>query len=733
MKKLSIFVILFFCLLTAGAQKVTLENVARRTYRAEGIWGVKPMLDGEHYTQMSADGTKIVKYSFRTGKEVGTVFDVATARDCSIRSFDGYIMSPDEKLILIQTDTKPIYRRSFTATYYIYNVKNNKMEPLSDNGPQQVPLFSPDGNQIAFVRDNNIYLVKLLFGNSESQVTKDGKFNEVLNGIPDWVYEEEFGFNRAFDFSADSQMLAYIRFDESQVPMYSFPLYKGLAPALNDFATYPGEYAYKYPMPGIDNSKVTVHTFDIKSKVTRQMDLPLDADGYIPRIKFTKDENALAIVTLNRHQNRFDLYMANPRSTLCKLVMRDEAPQYIKESAYSDIAFYDKNFVMMSERDGYNHLYLYTSGGNLVKQITKGNFEVTNFLGWDEAANVFYFESNEGSPLRSAVYKVDAKGRKTKLSAKAGTNSAIFSKNMKFYINTFSNIQTPPVITLNDNTGKELATLVDNNKLKQQVASLEMPIKELFSFRTSDGVELNGWIMKPADFNEGKKYPVIMHQYSGPGSQEVMDKWAIGARRDGGMFEAYMASQGFIMVCVDGRGTGGRGSDFEKCTYLNLGVKEAKDQVETAKYLSTLPYVDGMRIGIWGWSFGGYNTLMSMSEGTPVFRAGVAIAAPTDWRFYDSVYTERFMRTPKENMEGYNASSAINRAANLHGELLLIHGTADDNVHLRNNAEYSEALVQADKQFDMQIYTNRNHGISGGNTTKHLLTRVTNFFIEHLK
>ena len=733
MKKLSIFVILFFCLLTAGAQKVTLENVARRTYRAEGIWGVKPMLDGEHYTQMSADGTKIVKYSFRTGKEVGTVFDVATARDCSIRSFDGYIMSPDEKLILIQTDTKPIYRRSFTATYYIYNVRNNKMEPLSDNGPQQVPLFSPDGNQIAFVRDNNIYLVKLLFGNSESQVTKDGKFTEVLNGIPDWVYEEEFGFNRAFDFSADSQMLAYIRFDESQVPMYSFPLYKGLAPALNDFATYPGEYAYKYPMPGIDNSKVTVHTFDIKSKVTRQMDLPLDADGYIPRIKFTKDENALAIVTLNRHQNRFDLYMANPRSTLCKLVMRDEAPQYIKESAYSDIAFYDKNFVMMSERDGYNHLYLYTSGGNLVKQITKGNFEVTNFLGWDEAANVFYFESNEGSPLRGAVYKVDAKGRKTKLSAKEGTNSAIFSKNMKFYINTFSNIQTPPVITLNDNTGKELATLVDNNKLKQQVASLEMPIKELFSFRTSDGVELNGWIMKPADFNEGKKYPVIMHQYSGPGSQEVMDKWAIGARRDGGMFEAYMASQGFIMVCVDGRGTGGRGSDFEKCTYLNLGVKEAKDQVETAKYLSTLPYVDGTRIGIWGWSFGGYNTLMSMSEGTPVFRAGVAIAAPTDWRFYDSVYTERFMRTPKENMEGYNASSAINRAASLHGELLLIHGTADDNVHLRNNAEYSEALVQADKQFDMQIYTNRNHGISGGNTTKHLLTRVTNFFIEHLK
>ena len=461
MRKLSIFIILFFCLLTVRAQQVSLQDVANRTYRAEGIRGIKPMLDGEHYTQMSADGKKIIQYSFKTGKETGTIFDVNTARDCSIKSFDDYIMSPDEKLILIQTETKPIYRRSFTANYYIFNVKNNKMEPLSENGPQQVPLFSPDGNQIAFVRDNNIYLVKLLFGNSASQVTKDGKFNEVLNGIPDWVYEEEFGFNRAFDFSADSQMLAYIRFDESQVPMYSFPLYKGMVPALEKFSTYPGEYEYKYPMPGIDNSKVTVHTFDIKSKVTRKMDLPLDADSYIPRIKFTDDENALAIMTLNRHQNRFDLYFANPRSTLCKLMVRDEAPQYIKEEAYSNIVFYPKNFVVMSEKDGYNHLYLYTSGGNLVKQITKGNFEVKDFLGWDEATNTFYFESNEGSPLRTAIYKVDGKGKKTKLSKQEGTHKAIFSNNMKYYINTYSNINTPPVITLNDNNGKELLKCVN--------------------------------------------------------------------------------------------------------------------------------------------------------------------------------------------------------------------------------------------------------------------------------
>lgn len=733
MKKASILLILCIVCLLGQAQQVTLNDVARSVYRTEGIQGIKPMMDGEHYTRISPDGKKIVKYSFKTGKEVGTVFNVETARNHTLRSFDNYIMSPDESKILIQTETKPIYRRSFTAVYYIYNVRNNTLEPLSENGPQQVPLFSPDGNQIAFVRDNNLYLVKLLFGNSESQVTKDGKFNEVLNGIPDWVYEEEFGFNCAFDFSADSQMLAYIRFDESQVPMYSFPWYKGMKPALNQYEIYPGKYEYKYPMPGIDNSKVTVHTFDIKSRVTRKMDLPLDIDGYIPRIKFTDNPEALAIMTLNRHQNRFDLYLANPRSTLCKLIIRDEAEQYIKETAYANIQFYPNHIVMMSERDGFNHLYLYTAGGNLVKQITQGKYEVKDFLGWDEKNNVFYYESNEESPLRSAIYKIDNKGKKTKLSTREGTNSAIFSKNQKYYINTFSNITTPPVITLNDNTGKVLTTLVDNKALVKKVASLNMPSKELFTFTTTDGVELNGWMMKPINFDANKKYPVILHQYSGPGSQEVLDTWRIGARNDGGMFEAYMASQGFIMVCVDGRGTGGRGSNFEKCTYMSIGVKEARDQVETALYLSKLPYVDNQNIGIWGWSYGGYNTLMAMSEGTPVFKAGVAIAAPTDWRFYDSVYTERFMRTPKENMEGYNASSAIHRVDKLHGKLLLIHGTADDNVHLRNASEYSEALVQADKQFDMHIYTNRNHGIRGGNTTKHLLTRVTNFFIEHLK
>ncbi|WP_308777730.1 S9 family peptidase [uncultured Bacteroides sp.] len=733
MKKL--FVLCFLLAFISGIraqQKVSLEDVAKGTYRAENIYGIKPMLDGNYYTQISADKKRIVKYSFKTGKEVATVFDVNTARECNFKEFDDYIMSPDEKLILIQTETKPIYRRSFTAVYYIYNVQNNKLEPLSNNGPQQAPLFSPDGFQIAFVRNNNIYLVKLLFGNSESQVTKDGEFNKVLNGIPDWVYEEEFGFNRAFEFSADSKMIAYIRFDESKVPMYSFPWYKGLAPEKKEYANYPGEYRYKYPKAGEMNSTVTVHTYDIKSHVTRQMDLPLDADGYIPRIKFTSDPEKLAIMTLNRHQDRFDLYMANPRSGLCKLTIRDNAPQYIKEQAYSNIAFYPENIVLMSERDGYNHLYLYTIGGNLVKQITKGKFEVKDFLGWDRNSNIFYYSSNEESPLRSAVYKIDAKGKKTKLSVRTGTNTAIFNSTLTYYINKFSNLSTPTLITVNDNKGKELATLMDNAKLKKQIAGLNMPTKEFFKFKTTEGVELNGWMMKPANFDPNKKYPVIMHQYSGPGSQEVLDNWGVGSFRDGGMFEAYMCDKGYIMVCVDGRGTGGRGAEFEKCTYLFLGVKESHDQVEAARYLNGLPYIDGSRIGIWGWSFGGYNTLMSMSEDTPIFKAGVAIAPPTDWRFYDSVYTERFMRTPKENGDGYQAGSAILRAPKLHGKLLLIHGSADDNVHFQNSAEYSEALVQAGIQFDMQVYTNRNHSITGGNTRIHLMNRVAGFFIQNL-
>ncbi|HCK24415.1 MAG TPA: S9 family peptidase [Bacteroides graminisolvens] len=735
MKKLSILFLL--CLLVQvvpaqGSKALDLKEITSGKFRAEGIQGVIPMADGEHYTQMNAEGTQIIKYSFRTGQQVEVVFDVAKARECTFKRFDGYTFSPDGSKILIRTETQPIYRHSYKAVHYLYTIKRNIVEKLSEGGPQQSPVFSPDGNMVAFVRDNNIFLVKMLYGNSESQVTEDGKFNHVLNGIPDWVYEEEFSFATALEFSPDNTMLAFIRFDESEVASFTFPIFAGQAPHYSALETYPGAYTYKYPKAGEANSKVSVHTFDIKSKVTRKMKLPLDPDGYIPRIRFTQDAAKLAIMTLNRNQNRFDLYFADPRSTLCKLVLRDESPYYINESVFDNIMFYPQNFSFISEKDGYSHLYWYSMGGNLIKQVTKGKFEVKRFIGWDAATNTFYFESNEESPLRTAVYKTDKKGGRIKLSEKAGTNSAIFSSNLKYFMNTYSSLQTPTVITLNDNTGKVLKTLVTNQKLKETLAQYQLPKKEFFTFRTSQGTELNGWMIKPANFNESKKYPVLLYQYSGPGSQEVVDKWGIGGDRGGIGWDAYMASKGYVIVCVDGRGTGGRGAEFAKCTYLNLGVKEAQDQVETAKHMAAQPYVDKSRIGIWGWSFGGYMTIMSMSEGTPIFKAGAAVAAVTDWRFYDTVYVERFMRTPQQNAEGYKAGSAFTRAANLNGRLLLVHGMADDNVHFQNCAEYSECLVQADKQFDMQVYTNRNHGIYGGNTRYHLFTRLTEFFLNNL-
>ncbi|NDV81234.1 S9 family peptidase [Bacteroides sp. 51] len=730
MRKIS-SILLLCCLFSLnswaqGSQPLNLKEITNGKFRAESLRGIVSMADGEHYTRMNNEGTQILKYSFRTGEQVGVVFDVTTARECNFKTFDGYTFSPDETKILIRTETVQKYRRSYTAVHYIYSIKNNKLETLTDGGPQEAPVFSPDGTMIAFVRDNNIFLIKMLYGNSESQVTEDGKFNEVINGIPDWVYEEEFEFNRALEFDADSEMLAYIRFDESEVPLFNLPIYAGMAPHIRQFDTYPGEYSYKYPKTGEPNSKVSVHTFDIRSKVTRKMNLPLDPDGYIPRIKFTKDANKLAIVTMNRYQNRLDLYFADPRSTICKLALRDESPYYIDEKILNNIRFYKDNFSFVSEKDGYAHLYWYSMGGNLVKQVTQGKWEVTNFLGWDEASDTFFYQSNEEGPLCKAIYKVDKKGKKTKLSEGKGTNNAHFSSTMKYYINTFSNLQTPPVSTINDNNGKVMKTLIDNSAVKQLLTQYSLPTKEFFTFNTTQGTTLNGWIMKPAGFNASKKYPVLMFQYSGPGSQQVVDNWA------GPSWESYMTTKGYIIVCVDGRGTGGRGEEFKKCTYLNLGVKESQDQVETAKYLGTLPHVDKNRIGIWGWSYGGYMTIMSMSEGTPVFKAGVAVAPVTDWKYYDTIYGERFMRTPKENAEGYKAGSAFTRANNLNGRLLLVHGMADDNVHYQNVVEYSECLVQADKQFEMQIYTNRDHGIYGGNTRYHLYTRLTDFFITYL-
>lgn len=736
MKKLfcSLFLLAASCSLLATTENgpLQLKDLTNGKYYAKRISGVRPNSDGESYTQISSDRQRIVRYSFKDGSELNTIFDTSKARGTKLKGIDGYITSPDGQNLLIQTETSGIYRRSFTANYYIYNVRNNTLTPLSSKGPQQVPTFSPDGTMIAFVRQNNLFLVKLLFDNSESQITKDGKFNEVLNGIPDWVYEEEFTTNKSYCFTADSKMIVWIRYDESKVPVFSFPEYKGMNPGLSQYDTYPGAYSYKYPVAGETNSTVSVHSFDIKSHVTRTLQVPLDEDGYIPRLFPTDDANKVVVVTLNRHQDRMDIYGANPRSTICKLILREDGDRYLRESAYENLKFYGDHFVMTSDRSGYDQLYWYNINGRLEKQITKGDFEVTDFYGYNAQNGTFYYAAKEEGPLYKAVYATDLKGKTHKLSTQKGDNSAIFSGNFKYFMNVYSNASTPYITTLCNQNGKVIKTLIDNKSVKEEVDKANPNKKEFFQFKTSEGVLLNGWIIKPANFDASKKYPVIMYQYSGPGSQQVTDCWDIGFLGRGAIFEGYLAQEGFISVCVDGRGTGGRGSKFEKQTYLQLGLLEAKDQVETALYLTTLPYVDASNIAIWGWSFGGFNTLMSMSEGRKVFKAGIAVAAPSNWKYYDTVYTERYMRTPKENPNGY-AINPINRVNDFSGNLLLIHGTADDNVHYRNAAEFSEAMVQADKQFEMQVYTNRNHSIYGGNTRHHLITRWLDFMKRNLQ
>lgn len=729
-RKMFAVVALWLTVAAVSAQQITLDDVVNYKYYPKSVRGVKPMADGESYSCVSDNRQSIEKHSFKTGEVTEVLFDASEARGATIRAVEGYIISPDEKNILIETNRQQIYRRSYTATHYIYNIKNKTLTPLSQGGPQECPKFSPDGNQIAFVRDNNIFLVKLLFNNAESQITKDGERNKIINGKPDWVYEEEFSFNCAFDFSADSEMLAWIRFDESNVKTFSFPWYRGSNPSMDEYALYPGSYEYKYPKAGEENAKVSVLTYDIKSRVTRTMQVPLDADGYIPRIQFTGEKDKLMVLTLNRHQDRLDFYAVNARSTTAQLILREENKRYVDEAAYADTDFSRDQFVLLSERDGYQHMYLYTIGGQLVRQLTSGEYEVTDYYGADATGKNFYYASNEGSPLEKYIYKVDASGKKTKLSTEKGYNEAVFSNGCQYYLNTYSNLTTPPVYTLCNAAGKTLQTVEDNGQLKEMLAALPLGTPEIISVNTADGIQLNGWMVKPKNFDASKKYPVLMYQYGGPGYQMVFNSFDNGFM-GGLIWEQRLAQKGYIVVCVDGRGTGGRGDEFKKCTYMKLGDLESHDQVETALWLSKLPYVDKSRIAIWGWSFGGFNTLMSMCEGREVFNCGVAVAPVTDWRFYDTVYTERFMRTPQENPKGYDCSP-LHRYEKIKGNLLLVHGMADDNVHFQNSAELAEALVQLGYQFDMQVYTNRNHSIYGGNTRRHLVTRIENFLDTHL-
>lgn len=708
-----------------ASEPLTIKQITEGDFNSKAVGMMRPISGTSEFASISDDGKRIVAYSFRTGKQVGTLFDADKAEGATIGAIDGYQVSPDGSRLLLQTKTDPIYRRSFRAVFYVYNRQNHSLKLLTPDSIAQIPTFSPDGKRVAFVRDNNIFITDF---NSERQITTDGERNKVINGLPDWVNEEEFGFNNSMAWSPDGASLSWLRYDESAVQTYELQMYKGLKPALEEYRTYPGMYSYKYPKAGERNSTVTALSYNLQSRQTLQYDLPLDSDGYVPRIRTFS--GGIALFTLNRHQDLLRIYKADAATGKCQLLIEEKGDRYVKEEAIEGITLTDKYIMVPSDRDGFMHIYLYDHNGRLLKQVEKGDYDVTAVYGIDQKGNIYYQAARPLATCRT-LWVADSKGRNRCLTEGKGWNAAAFSADYKYFMRSWSDHNTPYVYTVCDNSGREVRTLEDNHALSELWKERQLPQKELFTLTTADGIELNGWMMKPSNFDPQKRYPVIMHQYSGPGSQEVRDSWAIGSMGQGGVFDAYLTQQGFIVVCVDGRGTGGRGSNFEKSVYLKLGELESHDQVEAAIWLSRQSYVDSTRIGIWGWSYGGFNTLMSMSEGRGVFRCGVAIAPPTDWRFYDTVYTERYMRTPQENPAGYD-TNPIQRAQKLHGALLICHGTADDNVHPQNTYEYAEALVQADKDFHENYYTNRNHSIRGANSRNHLLRQVAQWFCSNL-
>lgn len=722
------FVLSLMTALTVIAGKpFTLKDATGGAFRAQRQRSVTPLPDGMQYACIEK-GDRIVAYSYKDGKQTSVLFDPVESKGEKVTDLADFLLAPDGSKMLLATDVHAIYRHSFTAEWFVYDVKTKTTTHLSQAGAQQRPVWSPDSRKIAFVRKNNIYVSDIV-NSTEIQITTDGKFNSIINGIPDWVNEEEFGFDCSMAFTGDSRRICWLRYDETQVKTYALQLFKGMKPERKDNADYPGEYAYKYPKAGQKNADVEAWSCDIASLDKQKIALPVDSDGYVCRIftaPYTTD--GVVLVTLNRHQDDMRIYAADAVKGQCRMILQEKDKKYVPEAAYGNLVLTDRYILMLSDRDGYRHLYLYTVDGKLVRSICPESVDITDVYGFDQKTGDVFYQAAP-TPMTRHIYVSHRNGRIDRLSTREGQNAATFSATMAYYFNTWSDRNTPYVCTSNDRRGKVLSTLVDNKELRERLAEYDMPDKELFSFTTADGVVLNGWMMKPVDFDATKRYPVIMHQYSGPGSQQVNDSWRMGSMGEGAIFDAYLCSLGFIVVTVDGRGTGARGAEFEKCTYLRLGELESHDQVETAVWLASQPWVDKEHIGIWGWSFGGFNTLMSMSEGRPVFYAGVAIAPPTNWKYYDTIYTERFMRTPQENPDGY-AVNPIQRVDKLHGRLLICHGLADDNVHPQNTFEYSEAAVQADKDFRELVYTNRNHSIFGGNTRYHLLRQVVTHFLE---
>lgn len=693
-----------------SAQEITLNKIHSGYYRTEYIYGINSMNDGEHYTILEKDG--IVKYSYKTGKKIETILEA---------KIQDYTFSHDESKVLVLNEQQPIYRHSFLGKYHVVNLsKNGKITALNNGNWVQEPKFSPDGRFVAFISGNNLYYQDL---SSEkiTQITFDGEKNKIINGLADWVYEEEFGHADMYQWTKNSESLVFVKFDESQVKEMNMQVFNG--------NLYPQDFRFKYPKAGEENSKVSVYAYDLKLNKSTQINLANFEAYYIPQVFQTAQPNEIAIATSNRHQNKLEIIKINTKNYSTKKILTETDVAWIETDNLSLEFLEDNSFLWASERDGFRHFYWYTPDGKLKKQITKGNWEITDYYGFSQKNSEILVQTTEKGSTNRVVSKINIKtGKKQIVSESNGTSNADFSKSFQYFINTHSSAEQPNTYTLRDFNGKTLRELQNNNSTLKKLQSDGFVTKEFFQIPNKNGDQMNAWMIKPKDFSPNKKYPVLMYQYSGPGSQQVSNAW------DGRntIWFNLLAQKGYIVLCVDGRGTGYRGTKYKKATYKNLGKYEIEDQIAAAQWMGSQSFVDAGRIGIFGWSFGGYMASLAMTKGADVFKVGIAVAPVTTWRYYDTIYTERYLQTPQENPQGYDENSPINFADLMKGKYLLIHGTADDNVHYQNAVEMAEALIQKNKEFEFMTYPDKNHGIYGGNTRLHLYQKMTDFILNNL-
>ena len=712
------FIIIFFIpffTLTQEPKKLTLEDIYfSNKFSQDWVWGLNSMKNGKEYTVIDyiKNDISIDKYSYKSGKKINSILK---SSEIDSLKFDGYKFNSNEEKLLLKVNTESIYRYSDKSFIYAFDIKSKELIKISD---KKISLadFSPNGKMVSYVFDNNLYIYELSSGKT-TKCTTDGVRNKIINGATDWVYEEEFAIVKGYEWSHDSKFLAYYKFDESNVKEFSMDLFNQ--------NLYPTQEKFKYPKAGEENSKVSIHILNVNTKKSFQVN---ENDfEYTPRIYWTKDSKNLCVFKLNRHQNHLKLLFTNPESKKTVLVYEEKDGRYI--DIHDNIKFLNTGFIWSSEKDGFNHLYKFSYDSKKMFQITSGEYEITKFYGYNESKKILYYQSNEKSPLQKHIYSINIDGTNKKLLSNAkGINNANFSKTFDYFINTNSTANQPNYITLNNKKGKLIRVIKNSEKLVQTLSNYELSKKEFFSFKTEYNISLNGWMIKPPDFDSNKKYPVLMYVYGGPGNQQVLDNW--GGRNY--MWYQYLAQKEIVIVCVDNRGTGGRGADFKKCTYKELGKLETEDQIAANKYLASLDYIDQNKIGIWGWSYGGYMSSLCLLKGNDIFNFAIAVAPVTNWRFYDTIYTERYMRTPQENPDGYDLNSPINYIKQLRGNYLLVHGSADDNVHYQNTMEMISSLVKENKQFDLFIYPDKNHGIYGGTTRLHLMTKITDFIIKNL-